>query len=48
MENLSDVIEAAKHLSQNQKSIIKSLSQFGVPVTINFVDSNKTVIVRAC
>jgi Hypothetical methyltransferase/Probable Zinc-ribbon domain/Type III restriction enzyme, res subunit len=46
MENLVDVIEAAKHLSQNQKSIIKSLSQFGVPVTINFFDSNKTVIVK--
>lgn len=46
MENLSDVIEAAKHLSQNQKSIIKSLSQFGVPVTINFFDPNKTVIVK--
>jgi Hypothetical methyltransferase/Probable Zinc-ribbon domain/Type III restriction enzyme, res subunit len=46
MEVTLDVIEATKHLSQNQKSIIKSLSQFGVPVAINFFDSNKTVIVK--
>jgi Hypothetical methyltransferase/Probable Zinc-ribbon domain/Type III restriction enzyme, res subunit len=46
MEVTLDVAEATKRLSQNQKSIIKSLSQFGVPVTINFFDSNKTVIVK--
>lgn len=46
MENLSDVIEAAKHLSQNQKSILKSLSQFGVPVVISFFDSSEAVILN--
>ncbi|MFM2304530.1 MAG: hypothetical protein RLZZ135_1942, partial [Cyanobacteriota bacterium] len=46
MENLSDVIEAAKHLSQNQKSIIKSLYQFGVPVTISFFESGEAVILN--
>jgi Probable Zinc-ribbon domain len=46
MENLSDVIGAAKHLSQNQKSIIKSLSQFGVPVVISFFDSGEAVILN--
>jgi Hypothetical methyltransferase/Probable Zinc-ribbon domain/Type III restriction enzyme, res subunit len=46
MENLSDVIGAAKRLSQNQKSIIKSLSQFGVPVTISFFESGEAVILN--
>lgn len=46
MENTLGVIEAAKRLSQNQKSIIRSLFQFRVPVTIQFFDSSKAVIIK--
>jgi hypothetical protein len=46
MKNTLNTVEAAKRLSQNQKSIIKTLFQFGVPVTIEFFDSGKAVILN--
>jgi hypothetical protein len=46
MENTLDIIEAARRLSQIQKSIIRSLSQFKVPVPIQFFDPDKIVILK--
>jgi transcription elongation factor Elf1 len=46
MENTSNVTEAAKRLSQKQKSILRSLFQFNSPLPIQFFDSEKTVVLK--
>jgi hypothetical protein len=46
MENILDIIEAAKKLNKNQKSIIRWLSQFELPVSIQFFNSEKDEILK--
>jgi hypothetical protein len=46
MENTSNFTEAAKRLSQKQKSILRSLFQFNSPLPIQFFDSEKTVVLK--
>jgi Probable Zinc-ribbon domain/Type III restriction enzyme, res subunit len=46
MDNASNVEEAAKWLSQNQKSIIKSLFQEKLSLPAHFFDSDKTVVLK--
>jgi hypothetical protein len=46
MENTSNVKEAAKRLSQKQKSILRSLFQFNSPLPIQFFDSEKAVVLK--
>ncbi|NJK51740.1 MAG: DEAD/DEAH box helicase family protein [Leptolyngbyaceae cyanobacterium SU_3_3] len=46
MENVSNITEAAKRLSQKQKSILRSLFQFNSPLPIQFFDSKKTVVLK--
>ena len=45
MENVSNITEAAKRLSQQQKSILRSLL-FNSPLPIQFFDSKKTVVLK--
>jgi Hypothetical methyltransferase/Type III restriction enzyme, res subunit/Probable Zinc-ribbon domain len=46
MENTSNVKEAAKSLSQKQKSILRSLLQFNSALPIQFFDSEKAVVLK--
>jgi predicted methyltransferase len=46
MESALNVTEAAKRLSPNQKSILRSLFQFKSPVPTQFYSSDKNVILK--
>lgn len=46
MENLSDVIEAAKQIGKNQRAIVKSLYEVNSGLPIKFFGSSKSVIFK--
>ena len=46
MENLSDVIEAAKRIGKSQKAIVESLFEAKSPLSIQFFGSNENPIFK--